>query len=451
MAEQPRFSCDDKSWMISQERQLLIFMRYPELGKVKSRLAGGIGDQEALRLHTLLARRTLGIAYDFKRLHSDVSVFLVVEPPRCTDDLARTFPGPWGTDGQSGEHLGERMAHAIRRAFDRGGREVVLIGSDIADVQMADLVAAFERLRDETAVLGPAQDGGFYLIGLGRFAREPFQPVEWGTGTVFERTAALLRQAGLRVETLDVRRDVDRPTDVGWMLREPLFRESLSVIVPTLKDPSIMVPRLRSLKVRMWPDDELVVVHGVEDGAWTIQEIEPRIRAVTAPRGRGLQLNHGARCASGSILLFLHDDTELPDQFPYLVRRTVQEAGMALGCFTLSFVPSTSALDLIARWANARSRLFRLPYGDQALFCRREVFDRVGGFRRRYLMEDVEFVRACRAHGALRMLEERVMTSADRYLKRGVLRNSLQNHVTMLLYGLGMDEKRLYRWYYYRR
>ncbi|MHC1742248.1 MAG: TIGR04283 family arsenosugar biosynthesis glycosyltransferase [Syntrophobacteraceae bacterium] len=436
--------------MTSQERQLLIFMRYPEHGKVKTRLAGGVGDREALRLHTLLVRRTLGIACDFKRLHPDVSIFLVVEPPGCVNDLARSFPGPWLTDGQAGEHLGERMAHAIRRAFDRGGREVVLIGTDIGDLQPEDLEAAFERMRDETAVLGPAKDGGFYLIGLRRYTAEVFQPVDWGTGTVFDRTADLLRRSGLRVARLVVRRDVDRPADVEWMLRDALFRETVSVVMPTLKDPAVLRPRLQALKDRMWPDDELIVVRGIDEGRLAVHELEARIRVVTAPRGRGIQLNHGARHAGGSVLLFLHDDTDPPDQFPYLIRRAVQMAGVALGCFRLSFTDGTRTLDLIARWANVRSRLFRLPYGDQGLFCRREVFERVGGFRRRYLMEDVDFVRACRAEGDLAMVEDPVLTSPDRYLTRGVLRNSIQNHATMALYRAGMDEERLYRWYYRR-
>lgn len=434
--------------MIQQQTQLLIFMRFPKLGAVKTRLAAAVGDREALRVHTLLAHRTLGIAYDFRRLHPDVSIVLVVEPPGSVDDLVRIFPGPWTVEGQLGNHLGERMGYALQRAFERGGRKVVLIGSDIVDLQASDLAVAFERIKDDTGVLGPARDGGFYLVGLGRFTGEPFHPEEWGTETIFERTADLFHGAGLRLEALSVRRDVDRKEDLQRMLLDPLFRERLSIVMPTLKDPALLRSRLQTLQSRMWPDDELIIVQGCDHGRVSVHESDSHTRLMTAPRGRGLQLDHGARLARGTILLFLHDDTELPDLFPYLVRKASQASEMALGCFRLSFEPPSRAVDLIARWANLRSHLLRLPYGDQSLFCRRETFELVGGFRRRYLMEDVELVRACRALGSLVIIDEPVSTSADRYLRRGILRNSLHNHATMLLYHLGMDEARLARWYY---
>jgi uncharacterized protein len=442
---------DRRSPARHRERALLVFMRYPEYGKVKTRLAAEIGHQAALRIHTLLVRRTLGIVHDFKKSHPEVSIFLSVAPPEGAEEMARSFPGPWRAVAQEGAHLGERMGGAMRWAFERGAEEVVLVGSDIVDIDTADLEAAFARLGDGGgAVLGPARDGGFYLIGLTRFTKEPFQPEEWGTDGICLRSEALLRASGMRVRRVSVRRDIDRPLDLEHVSEEPLFGASISVIVPTLKDPVTLLSRLVPLREELWPDDELIVVHGtgVDSAKGDLVECEDPVRVIVAPRGRGIQLNCGARCARGKILLFLHDDTLLPAQFPYLVRRASLNSPMSLGCFRLQFARSTRALDLIAHWANVRTRLFRLPYGDQALFCRREVHDRVGGFRRRYLMEDVDFVRACRSVGNLTVLDEAVLTSPERYLKTGVIRASLKNHLTMLLYQLGIDEERLYAFYY---
>jgi len=121
---------------------------------------------------------------------------------------------------------------------------------------------------------------------------------------------------------------------------------------------------------------------------------------------------------------------------------------MSLGCFRLGFRPSTPLMDIIAAGANLRTRYFKLPFGDQGLFCRREVFEKIGGFKKLYLMEDVEFVEECRRWGGLMILHETLFTSPRRYLTRGVIRAFLQNQVLMLLYRLGASDRLLYSLYY---
>lgn len=428
-------------------------MRFPEPGRGKTRLAAGVGAASAFRIHTLLVRRTLGVVHDFKKAHPDVSVTLAFTPPERAREMALSFPGPWKAIPQTGSHLGERMGRAMRWAFDQGAEQVALLGSDIVDLQSRDIEAAFTGLGSGSgAVIGPARDGGFYLIGLRRYVGAPFRVEDWGTGEVCARTESLLRSSGLGVRRMEVRCDVDRAADLDLLEREPLYATSLSVIVPTLQEAATLLPRLQPLSKALWPDDELIIVQGTgsvgrgEDGL----EHPSGVRVVTSPRGRGIQLSRGAAQARGSILLFLHADTVLPPQFPYLVRRACESPNMSLGCFRLGFAPSSRALDLIARWANARTIWLGMPYGDQALFCSRTVYDRVGGFQRRYLMEDVDFVKGCRKIGALRVLDETVGTSPDRYLRRGILRASLENHFIMLLHHLGLDEKRLYAFYYRR-
>jgi hypothetical protein len=121
---------------------------------------------------------------------------------------------------------------------------------------------------------------------------------------------------------------------------------------------------------------------------------------------------------------------------------------MSLGCFGLRFTPSTPLLEIIAAGANLRTRYLRLPFGDQGIFCRREVFEKVGGFRNKHLMEDVEFVRECRSWGKLMILPDPVYTSPKRYLERGVVRAFIENQLLMLLYRLGASDASLYSLYY---
>ncbi len=155
--------------------------------------------------------------------------------------------------------------------------------------------------------------------------------------------------------------------------------------------------------------------------------------------------------ATGDLFFFLHDDTFPPAGFPYLIRKACAQADVALGCFRLAFRPDNRLVDLIARWANVRTAVFKLPYGDQGLFCRRDVFEGAGGFRLNYIMEDVDLVKRCRKLGKLAMVPSSVHTSPERYLRKGTLMASLQNHAIMLLFSLGVDERVLYDIYYHRK
>jgi hypothetical protein len=209
---------------------------------------------------------------------------------------------------------------------------------------------------------------------------------------------------------------------------------------------------LLHLQSLLWPGDEIVVVQGGAFEKVALRRISPSLAVVGARKGRGVQQNAGAILSRGTILFFLHDDTVPPPEFPYLIRRACRDYQAALGCFKLRFSPSNRALGLIAAWANLRTALFRLPYGDQGFFCRKEAFERVGGFGRSYLMEDVDLASKFRKIGkgrrAISILPAPVYSSSDRYLRKGILRASLLNHSTFLLAALGRDERILYQKYY---
>jgi len=430
-------------------RALVIFLRYPEAGTVKSRLAAKLGRWEAARIYEKLVRKTLGVATDYKKLKPRTKIFVFFTPSDKKKELERGFPGPWELVPQQGAHLGARMDRAIQHVLSAGYRQVVLVGSDICDMQGLDFEEAFQAIEQGDAVLNPAADGGFYLIGVDRPCSSALAPEQWGTSDIFHRTRELLVQKGFRVRVQRERKDIDRPEDIDNLHGRSFLQDRISVIIPTLKPVDRLLPFLDRLSHQLWPDDE-IIISGSPDVSSSDQLLNshPRIRFVHSPMGRGLQLNRGAKEADGNLLWFLHDDSIVPDQFGYLIRKISNAPQCSLGCFLLGYHPSTLSLEQIARWANFRTCYLGLPYGDQGLFCRSEVFWQLGGCRKRYLMEDVDFVRRAKQLGKLLVIDEKLYTSPKRYLARGILRASVQNHLTMLLYMMGVDEAALMSFYY---
>lgn len=434
--------------MKSPHNVLLIFLRYPEPGRVKKRLSESLGSEKASEVYEKLIRRTLGVACDFKRRVPQVRVVLFFTPEDSVDKLRKKFRGPWELRPQQGEHLGARMENAIRAAFATGARKVVLIGTDLADIEVADIEGAFRNTGEKAVVLGPAADGGFYLIGTDRPIDAPFRFSTWGTGEVFSRTAQELTTSGFGIRLAAQRNDVDCKRGFDRLADDPLFTGSISIIIPTLTDAQNLSPLLEYLENSIWPGDEIVVVQGDAFGKAACRRMSPSLTLVHTYKGRGIQQNAGAMLARGTILFFLHDDTVPPPEFPYLIRRACLDDTAALGCFKLAFLPSNRSLRLIAGWANLRTELFKLPYGDQGLFCKKEFFDKAGGFGRRYLLEDVDLVGKLRKIGIISIIPVKAYSSPRRYLRKGILKVSLQNHLIALLGALGRDERLLYRRYY---
>jgi hypothetical protein len=430
-------------------KAMVVFMRYPEPGRVKSRLAAAVGTEEACRVYEKLTRITLGVTAEFQRERPDVHVWVYFTPDDKKHLLEQGYPGPWRFAPQRGGHLGERMGCAVREMLHRGYRHVLLVGTDLANLETGDFHEAFNAMDRGFAVLGPAADGGFYSIGLDRPCPSAFSPETWGTNDVFARTEQLVRKDGLSVHLLKTKKDIDRPEDLQELNGNLVFQSGLSVIIPTLGTFEELEERLViPLQHRLWPDDEIVVVRGVNDHRGETWRHGPRVIGITSPVGRGIQLNAGARAAKGDVLLFLHDDCMPPPNAFYTARRIAAMPRMSLGCFRLSFVPSSRPMDLIAQWANIRTRWLKLPYGDQGLFCRREVFERVGGFKKPYLMEDVDLAQRSRQWGDLLICPDEMLASPHRYLNRGILRTSMLNHAIMLLHHLGVDDRKLYSLYY---
>ncbi|HKF45031.1 MAG TPA: hypothetical protein VKG01_18180 [Thermoanaerobaculia bacterium] len=146
------------------------------------------------------------------------------------------------------------------------------------------------------------------------------------------------------------------------------------------------------------------------------------------------------------MLLFLHADSRAPDGALDILRRAV-ESGASAGAFSLAYEGATPPLRWIAWWANLRSRVLKLPYGDQGVFCTREAYDRTGGFRDLPVCDDLDIVRRLKRAGPFVVLPEKTFTSPRRYLRSGPLRQVLRNWRVLAGYYLGVSPAKLERWY----
>ncbi len=169
-------------------------------------------------------------------------------------------------------------------------------------------------------------------------------------------------------------------------------------------------------------------------------------RVVTSVAGRGRQLNAGAACATGDLLVFLHADTRLPDGFETCVRRLLADEMIAAGAFRLSIDAPARRLRMVERAVNWRSRRLGLPWGDQGIFVRAATFRQVGGFPDVAAMEDFVLVRRLRRCGRIAIADEAVTTSARRWLGRGIIRTTLLNQACIAAYLGGVSPDRIATW-----
>lgn len=186
---------------------LLIFIRNPQLGKVKTRLARTLGNEEALRIYQILLEKTrlaaLGCAAERWLLYSDF-----------VDEQDAWLPESFQKQTQSPGDLGERMEAAFKKAFEAGASKVAIIGSDCPELSGEVLEQAFALLDSNDFVLGPVPDGGYYLIGMRAFDPSVFQGIEWSTESVREKTLEKIASAGKSCAFLPLLTDVD--TEEDW-------------------------------------------------------------------------------------------------------------------------------------------------------------------------------------------------------------------------------------------
>jgi len=221
----------------------------------------------------------------------------------------------------------------------------------------------------------------------------------------------------------------------------------VTVIVPVFNEEAMLPAFLH--QTENWPVREMIIVDGnSDDQTKSIIVLSPKNLLLVAKKGRGNQMNEGAKAATGDILLFLHADSIFPpDGFSEIENWVKQNPDIVGGAFRLKINSNSRFLKFIAMMANIRSSLFGLPYGDQGIFVRREIFNKMGGYRDLPLMEDVEFIRRLKRGGKIVLLQQAITTSARRWNRQGIFFASIRNIILLMLYLMGVSPKRLAKWY----
>ncbi|MGZ8309779.1 MAG: TIGR04283 family arsenosugar biosynthesis glycosyltransferase [Rhodoplanes sp.] len=223
----------------------------------------------------------------------------------------------------------------------------------------------------------------------------------------------------------------------------------LSIIIPVLDEEAEIAHVLAALAPLRSRGVETIVVDGGSRDRTVALAAPLADRVITAPRGRAVQMNAGAVAATGDVLLFLHADTRLPAEADRLVLDGLARSGRQWGRFDVRISGRHPLLRVVAALMNIRSRLTGIATGDQAMFVRRDLFERVGGFPAIPLMEDVAFSRAAKRVGEPLCLSPRAITSGRRWEQRGVMRTILLMWRLRLAYSLGAAPARLAHLYGY--
>jgi len=433
---------------------ICVFAKPARPGASKTRLIPAVGAAGAANL----ARAFFDDIWATVREVTDASIVLAV-----TESDPALDPGPnievWI---QGDGDLGDRMERALRRGLEQADAAIV-VGSDLPGLPRRVFEQARDGLRTHDAVVGPSDDGGFYLIGLTRCPQRLLGGLPWSRSDTREHTLTRLRSHGLRIRQLERWFDVDTPADLERLRKlissgavsAPATAAALrgvprriSVIVPVLNEQARIASRLEELNETGGIDEVIVVDGGSTDRTAAIARSCNGVTVIESERGRARQMNAGAQVATGNVLLFLHADVSLPKNAAALINQALDRPEAIAGAFKTWTVSDShrSRLEPLLHLADLRSRYTSLPYGDQAIFVNADSFRAVGGYPNQPLMEDFEFSRRLKRHGKIVRVPASVTVSGRRFLRRPLYYAALMN-IFPLLYRMGVPAQTLARFY----
>lgn len=229
------------------------------------------------------------------------------------------------------------------------------------------------------------------------------------------------------------------------MNKKPL----ISLIIPVLNEATCintLISHLRAIDCST--PVEIIVVDGNPVGS-TIKAVEDHsVKLSLAAQGRARQMNRGAKLAAGNILLFLHADTFLPHKAPSLITEALSSDEYAGGAFSLGIGSRKKIFRITEVYTALRTKITRIPFGDQAFFIRKDYFEEIGGFKEIPVMEDVDLMGRIKKMGdRIVILPQKVLTSPRRYEQEGIVRCTFRNLALQIAYALGVSPRRLAGWY----
>ncbi len=438
------------NYMKNKKNAYVIFTREPVPGSTKTRLMPYYSADQCAELHRCFLR---DLAAEMKNRAFDIVVAYTGGSPEF---LKRTFGRKAKYIEQRGDGLGQKMENAVYDVLQMGYEKVVLTGSDIPELEADTINTAFAMLSCSDVVIGPTEDGGYYLIGMSVLHHEAFDAKVYGVSSVLEETVSSIRENGLTVELVDKYCDIDTKADIADFRRriadDPALRRTysgrfvidnlkVSVIIPVYNEEAAAGVLKKQLNdcISSRNDTEIIFVDGGSTDN-TLSVIGKDFKVLISKKGRGVQMNTGAMNSCGDILFFLHCDSVLPCDFIDEIKHCM--ARHDFGCFGIRFSSRNVFMATNRLISNHRALIRGLPFGDQGIFMERDLFFEAGMFPEIPLMEDYEFSMRLKRYGIRPgMTGRRILTSSRRYGKSTmtILRTEFRMWNLRRLYRKGND------------
>ncbi len=423
-----RFAATCRRWPGGAADRVIGFVKYPRPGAVKTRLAAAVGNPRAAWIYRRLAHRT------HRRLLALQSANLVeltvFGSGGSSADFRQWLPGARRYQVQPDGDLSVRLGTAFEDAFADGARRVAVVGTDNPALDGALVCQALASLDYSDAAVIPNTDGGYALIALSRSLPELFGGIDWSSDRVLRQTRERARQAGLTLVELPAIVDVDRPEDLHHL--PPL----LSVVIPALNEAQTLthnLPVLMRQVAACGEAAEVVVVDGGSTDRTAAVAAACEARVIQSAAGRGRQLNTGSAAVAGEWLWFVHADCRIPPGgLRALLEVLSRFQSRSWGYFEPRLDSGGLRYRLIDIGISMRSKMLRLPFGDQGLFVHRDALAQCGGFVEHGAPEDRSRVTCLATLGPPIRMAQPLEINSRRWRRDGIRRTTASNGFTLL-------------------
>lgn len=365
---------------------IIEFAKYPEPGNVKTRLATVKGFEEASRIYREMAQKTHSELMMLQE-HGVAKVIIYASGAEC-QAVSSWLDGAYAVWLQPEGDLGERLDFAFRKSFEMGFQFVLAVGTDCPDLTAKKIQCAIKRLDRYHGVIVPVKDGGYALIGLNTFVPELFRGISWSSNLVLAQTLQQAKRKNVSVSLLESETDIDTIDDLN-SVEETLYPE-LSVIIPVLNDRIQLEQTLNvfSYAHRFAQYEIIVVDGGSHDGSAEVaRNFNFTVLGCSSSRAR--QMNLGAHHARGRWLWFLHADCRPDVDTVNNLSAYLRFQNIIWGFFQQRILERSKVFRMIEKGNELRAKLLGLPYGDQGIIVRRDIFMKIGGFKDVPFLEDV--------------------------------------------------------------
>lgn len=364
---------------------ILEFAKYPQPGHVKTRLAASLGSEEACRIYDAMAQKT---HHELLKLQGQGEARVIVYADGASrQKISGWLRGAYNTWLQPEGYLGVRLEYAFCKAFEMGFRTVIAVGTDCPGLTAEKIQEAVGQLKQFDVVIVPATDGGYVLIGTNAFQPDLFRQITWSSSRTLEQTLQRAKVKNISVALLGPETDVDTVEDLKMI--EDTLNPQLSVIIPVLNDRHLLKETLHTFSCVHHPGEiEVIVVDGGSTDGSDDVAAGFNVKALKSAPGRAQQMSLGARHARGRWFWFLHADCVPELETIRSLPGYLRTVDLRWGFFKQRISDPSPWFRLIEMGNELRGRILNLPYGDQGIIVRRDMYFQCGGYAQVPFLED---------------------------------------------------------------